>query len=302
MDGRISNFMQCASVRRYELTEGSERGLKVLDCDNGVLRFLINESKAADIMQVYHNGQNVSFVSKNGFTSRETAFLNRFEGGMLYTCGLDSIGAREGYAQHGTLHQIPARITCASCDENGICILAEIKDSALFGKNLVLKRRIYSAIGSEKLEISDTLENHAYENAEYCMLYHINVGYPMLDGGAYLEGDVKNVSPHTPWAEANCAKHLAMSAPQNSCEEMCYFLDIGTPKMSLINEKLGKKFTVEWSKDTLPCFLEWKSMCSGDYALGLEPCTTRANHTFQYSVLKPDDSVTMHVTLSVEKL
>ena len=44
MDGRISNFMQAASIRRYEMTEGKERGLKVIDCDNGKMRFLLNES------------------------------------------------------------------------------------------------------------------------------------------------------------------------------------------------------------------------------------------------------------------
>lgn len=56
MDGRISNFMQAASIRRYEMTEGKERGLCVLDCDNGKLRFLLNESKALDVMQLYQKG------------------------------------------------------------------------------------------------------------------------------------------------------------------------------------------------------------------------------------------------------
>lgn len=103
MDGRISNFMQAASIRRYEMTEGKERGLCVLDCDNGKLRFLLNESKALDVMQLYHEGQNISFISKNGFTAREIPFAGRFEGGMVYTCGLDSVGGREGFELHGTL-------------------------------------------------------------------------------------------------------------------------------------------------------------------------------------------------------
>ena len=44
MDGRISNFCQVASLRRYTLTEGVEKGIDVIDCDNGKLRFLINVS------------------------------------------------------------------------------------------------------------------------------------------------------------------------------------------------------------------------------------------------------------------
>ena len=35
MDGKISNFAQVASVRLYTIIEGKERGLDVLDCDNG---------------------------------------------------------------------------------------------------------------------------------------------------------------------------------------------------------------------------------------------------------------------------
>ena len=103
MDGRISNLAQVASIRRYTFTEGREKGLDVIDCDNGKIRFLLNVSKACDIMQIYHEGENVSFVSKNGFTAREIPFLNRFEGGMLYTCGLDSVGGRAGYDIHGSL-------------------------------------------------------------------------------------------------------------------------------------------------------------------------------------------------------
>ena len=79
MDGKISNPAQVCCLRRYELTEGKERGLKVIDCDNGRIRFLLNESKALDMMQLYDRGVNLSFISKNGFTARELPFAKRFE-------------------------------------------------------------------------------------------------------------------------------------------------------------------------------------------------------------------------------
>ena len=301
MDGRISNFQQVASVRRYELTEGRERGLRVIDCDNGKIRFLLDESKALDVMQLYHEGQNVSFLSKNAFTSREVNFLNRFEGGMVYTCGLDSVGGREGYELHGTLHNTPSRVTRAECSEEGIFIEAEIFDTALFGKNLVLKRRVFTSIGSETLEISDRLENRGYREEEYCLLYHVNVGYPMLDEGAKVVGEAKTVVSRTPWAQENVAARTTMTASVANEEEMCYFLTMKEPRISLVNEKIQKTFTLQWSADTLPHFVQWKSMASGDYALGLEPCTTDLDEKFSYRHVGAGVSVSFSLKLSVTK-
>ena len=259
MDGRISNFQQVASIRRYTLSEGREKGLDVLDCDNGKIRFLLNVSKACDIMQLYHEGQNISFISKNGFTKRETPFLRRFEGGMLYTCGLDSVGGRDGFELHGTLHNIPAEIIRAECNENGITVEAIIRDTALFGKNLVLKRKIFTAIGGDSVTLEDTLFNEGYKAEEYCLLYHINVGYPMLDDGAKVIADVESYTPRTAWAKQNEATIYAMNEAVPNQEETCYFLKLSKPEIALVNEKIGKKFTVSYSGDTLTHFVEWKS-------------------------------------------
>lgn len=301
MDGKISNFQQVASIRRYTLTEGIGKGLEVLDCDNGKIRFLLNVSKACDIMQLYHEGQNMSFVSKNGFTKREIPFLNRFEGGMLYTCGLDSVGGREGFELHGTLHNIPAEIIRAECNENGIVVEAIIRDTALFGKNLVLKRKIFTAIGGDSITLEDTLINEGYKAEEYCLLYHINVGYPMLDDGAKVVADVESYTPRTAWAKQNEGTMYEMNAPIPNQEETCYFLNLKKPEISLVNEKIGKKFTISYSGDTLPHFVEWKSMASGDYALGLEPCTTELDDGFMYRTIKEKEQIKFSVRLSIAK-
>lgn len=302
MDGRIANFAQIASLRRYELTEGKERGLRVLDCDNGKIRFLLNESKALDVMQLYHEGQNVSFISKNGFTARETPFANRFEGGMLYTCGLDSVGAREGYELHGSHHNAPARVTRAECSQAGILVEAETEETELFGKALRFRRRVFSAIGANVLEISDTLENFGARAENYCLLYHVNVGYPMLNEGAYLTDDAEECIPRTPWAAAHAAFRRETGAPVLNEEEMCYFLRLKTPEVSLVNKKLGKRFTLAWSGDTLPHFVEWKSMAAGDYALGLEPCTCPLDGGFYYRSLTAGESVRFSLRIGAETL
>ena len=299
MNGKISNFEQVASIRRYTYTDGAGKGLEVIDCDNGKIRFLLNVSKALDVMQLYHEGQNVSFVSKNGFTAREIDFLRRFEGGMLYTCGLDSVGGREGFELHGTLHGTPAHVLRAEVTEKEIVVEAVIRNSALFGKNLVLKRKVSTPIGGEEVRVEDALYNEGYMDEEYCLLYHINVGYPMLDDGAKVQAEVESYSPRSLWAKENEATMYEMNAPVVGQEETCYFLKLKTGKISLVNDKVGKTFGVEYSKDTLPCFVEWKSMASGDYALGLEPCTTELDDKFAYKTIKAGEEVRFTIRLSV---
>jgi hypothetical protein len=302
MNGKISNLCEVMSLRRYTLTEGREKGLEVIDCDNGRLRFLINVTKACDIMQMYHEGRNVSFVSKNGFSSRETDFIRRFEGGMLYTCGLDSVGSRDGYELHGTLHNTPATITRAECSDGKIIVEATVRDAALFGKDLVLKRRIETEMDGDTLMLTDVLTNEGARDEEYCLLYHINVGYPMLDSTARVLLDERSVIPRTPWSEKNKEKRHTIEEPTPCEEETCYFLALAEPRACLINERLGKSLTVSYSADTLPHFIEWKSMASGDYALGFEPCTTELDDRFKYSAIKPGESLRFSVDIAITKI
>lgn len=300
MDRRISNFDQVASVRRYVLCDGAQKGIEVIDCDNGNIRFLLNVSKACDVMQLYHEGQNVSFVSKNGFSKRELSFLNRFEGGMIYTCGLDSVGDREGYDVHGSFHSAPAKVLCARCDEQGIYVEAEIKSTALFGKNLKLIRRFFTAIGSDCVQMKDTLVNEGYKDEEYALLYHVNLGYPFIGEGTQIEVDVSRCFPRTAWSKERENDMRVLSAPVDNEQETCYFLTVDNAQMSVVN-KQGKRFTIAYSRDTLPCFVLWKSMASGDYAVGLEPSTTALDDQFAYKKIAPNQSVDFWLSVTIDK-
>jgi hypothetical protein len=302
MNEKIANLMQVASLRRYTMTEGVSKGLDVIDCDNGCIRFLLNVTKGLDVMQLYHEGQNVSFVSKNGFVAQNLPFGKRFEGGMLYTCGLDSVGGREGFEPHGTYHITPAEILTAQCDENGIVVEALIKSTALCGSHLVMRRKITCAVGENTLHLEDTLTNNGFVDAQYGILYHINVGYPMLDDGAKIEADAYACTPRNEIAVANEGAKFIMTDSVIGEEELCYFLHLNKPQVTLVNNKIGKKFTVTYSGDTLPQFLEWKSMASGDYALGLEPCTTILDDKFEYSKLAAGEKINFFIELKVTEI
>ena len=296
MDNRISNALQESYIRRYTLTDGKEAGLKVIELNNGILRVLLNESKALDVMQVWHKGVNMSFVSKNGFTARETPFLKRFEGGMVYSCGLDSIGGREGYELHGSLHNTPASVKSLVQEAEKLEVTANVECTSLFGENLLLSRKITLEGGTLLLE--DTLMNKGTKPADYCLLYHINVGYPMLDEGVEILADLDSVTPRNGYSKQFLQNRTVFEAPQEGIDERCYFLKNKSNWISAQNQKLGKELTITYSNDTLPALVQWNSPVSQDYALGLEPATSYLDDSFEYRHLQPAQQVEFSVALS----
>ena len=123
----------------------------------------------------------------------------------------------------------------------------------------------------------------------------------MLDNGAKVVADVESYTPRTAWAKQNEATMYAMNDAVPNQEETCYFLKLSKPEISLINEKIGKKFTVSYSGDTLTHFVEWKSMASGDYALGFEPCTTELDDRFAYKTIEVGEEIKFFVKILITK-
>ena len=223
------------------------------------------------------------------------------DGGLLYTCGLDVTGRVEGHDLHGTLHNTPAEIVFAGIVGDELVVEANVRVTTLFGQNLVFNRKVVSKIGEDDLTLNDTLINEGYANAEYCILYHINVGYPMLDEGAKIKLDYSKIYPCNDWANKNVETAGLITDCVPSQDEMCYYYDLVKPEVSLVNEKLNKTLTVKYSQDTLPCFLQWKSMASGDYALGIEPCSSKVGSNLKRKTIKAQEKVEFTVNIKISK-
>lgn len=297
---KTNNSLQTTYIRRYTLSDGAENGLKVIELNNGVLRVLLNESKALDIMQVWHKGVNMSFVSKNGFTSREIPFLNRFEGGMVYTCGIDSMGRREGFELHGNFHNTPARVVNINEDSDKLEIKAFIHTSALFGQNLTVERTV--TLEDHRLSLKDKLTNLGTKEENYCILYHTNFGYPMLDEGVEIVADLKGIDACTEAAQKDLPNRTVFKAPVDNLEERCFYLENNQDFVSVINRKINTKATVTYSKETLPVLVQWNSAASQDYALGIEPGTSRLGDELVYSKIAPQQTVDFYISLCFEEI
>ena len=222
--------------------------------------------------------------------------------GVPYSCGLDSVGGREGFELHGNLHNAPAKIVECKCDGKEIVVKAEIEDTSLFGKNLLLCRTVKTEVGGDTVFVEDELFNRGTKEEDYCLLYHINLGYPMLDEGVKICSETEEVIPRTPWSAERASDRTVFTDCVDNEDERCYFIRHKVPRVKVINEKLGKEFTLEYSADTLSCFVQWNSSASGDYALGIEPATTFLDDKFEYKKLGVGASVRFFLQLKVAKI
>lgn len=297
----INNPMQMCSAQKLCFYEGREKGEKIIHVDNGCLSFDVLSDRCLDIFSLRHKGENISFISKNGLYGGNGNFNSRFPGGMLFTCGLDTVGGRKEPI-HGKIHDIPADIKKVYADENCVEIIGEVRQSELFGENLLLKRKIYTEYGSGELLIDTVIENQGYKDAEYCLLFHMNIGYPMLDSGVKIKSPVTSTYPRTENAKRLLSKCFEITQPKDDAEEAVYFHTVEKGEIEVINEKLKKSVKFEYDEKMLPYFIEWRSLISGDYGLGIEPSTTTLDSDFKLKTLKAGEKHEYKIKIEINDL
>ena len=265
---------------------------------NGELELLFNKDNALDIVWAKYKGVNLSFLSKNGLNDGQRDFVGNFEGGFLYTCGMDNVsGCVEGKPIHGSLHYKKCDLAYAYEKDGVLYVYGEVRECALFGKNLLMKRLF--TVTDTSLQIEDTLENLDFRDTEYVLLYHINYGYPFLDECLKLNIPAINSDPLTEIAEKRKGEMFRITSPVDGGDEDVYYHTLSKGKVRLENP--NKNVTVEMVYDVkdFPVTLQWKSMISGDYALGIEPALTRFDQ-FKMQVLPANESKTNKIKINFQ--
>lgn len=288
---KVGSIQQEAYIRKIEYLEGRAGGMKAYQVKAGPLLFTAAEDKCLDITELSYKGVNYNFISKPGLQNRQAYDYNGFAGqrsvmgGMFFTCGTDNVGTpgiepHNMLPMHGSLRSTPAEHVCADCfwdgEEYKLKLSGEMRQAALFGGNMVLRRTLETSYGSKTIIIRDEFENQAYESCPFMLLYHFNIGYPLLDeetvihipsSKAVLIGEDKETQRR--WDKVD--------APIDGLPEEVFYHALkadeeGYARVSAYNKKLGAGLEISFRTEELPRFTQWKSMASGDYVMGLEPC------------------------------
>lgn len=311
---RVGNPEQLISIRESVMTDGKARGSRVITVQNGKFSFTLLPDRGFDVADLRYKGMNLSFMTKNGIVSPSIAhtdavgFVSSFTGGFLYTCGLDNIGGPEnGKVLHGSQTMVPA--SCITIDKHweGDEYVAKIsgllENTALFGQNIAIKRTYTIKYESNDIVLTDEIENRGFLDSEYLMLYHFNLGYPLIDEGAEVVLDSELTIPRTKEAEERMGDMYEVNAPVDVIPEFVYTHKLRgvNPTAKLINKKLGISASLTFNSDNLPWFSQWKSLASGDYALGLEPCTATLDGK-EPKRIKAGEKIVNRIVFNVEEL
>ena len=189
------------------------------------------------------------------------------------------------HSLHGRISTIPARLTGygESWTDDKCVLWAEgvVQQSAVFGEDLHLIRRIEAEVGENTIRICDRVLNHGFSRTPHMYFYHFNVGFPLLDEGSRFLAPIASVV----WAahdgadyEAQRVGYRTASAPRLNFREQVWQHDLrpdpaGNVAAAVVNDKIGLGLQIVTRKDELPCLYEWQSFQAGQYALAIEPST-----------------------------
>lgn len=287
------NQAQLGGTRHYTLSDGPALNMRAIDVNTGAgLEYTILPDRGMDISLARFRGTNLVYITPNGethpafFEPENIGWLRTFTGGLLTTCGLTYLGppvkdGDEDLGLHGRYSTIPAKLVADLSgwkgDEYQIKLKGTTEEGHLFGTKMRLEREITSVTGKNSIRITDIITNFGYKTSPFTILYHINLGYPLLSEDASLIIDPLETTPATAAAAAAIGEFRKFTKPQPDFFEHVYYHKLkadknGDTRVELQNKKPGIALSINFNINQLPLLTQWKMMGQGDYVLGLEPC------------------------------
>ena len=156
----------------------------------------------------------------------------------------------------------------------------KVRETRVFGENLLLHRRIWSKLDAAAFWIEDRVENLGFSPSPHMFLQHINLGFPLVDATTHLELPLHTTQPRDEEARRGLETCCEFEAPVPGYQEQVFYHDLqpdeaGQVQVRLVNPAFGGGqglgVSLKYAKADYPIFVEWKMMGEGLYVVGLEP-------------------------------
>jgi hypothetical protein len=299
---------QVFGVEAVELADGAARGVRALEFRTGSgLFFAVLVDRSMDIGRLEHRGVPLAWQSGTGFRGpflHDAAdeagggFMRGFSG-FLCTCGFDHIRQPDSgpaahfdmplrkqmsYPLHGRGSLLPARLVGYGerwdGDECTLWCEGVVAQVQVLGEHLTLTRRIEARVGQSSFRIHDRVTNEGFARTPHMLLYHINIGWPLLDEGARFRAPIRATLAANHPREIQRAGVRTQPGPAPRFFQQVFDHDAvadeaGRVPAALINDRLALGVVVDYRAAEFPCLQQWQALGDGIYALGIEPASTR---------------------------
>lgn len=291
---RIGDRGQVAYVGMAAFTDGPAAGTRYADVRMaGSLHAQILVDRGMDLGQVWYQGHPLAWLSGTGAVhpayGNDLNWLQLFHGGLLTGVGLENVGLPcevdgTAYGLHGRLSMTPARNVhwvVPDDDPNAVEVVGVVRETVVHGVDLELTRSYRFSTQDPSIVITDRLRNLGYVPAPVMMLYHVNIGYPVVDDGARIVAPSHEVIAFNEESVPGLADHLRVSAPSSNAVaevfELAFPEDEEEVHVGVMNDSFqptgGIGVLVSYSRRDLPRTYEWRMMGQGRYLVGIEPAT-----------------------------
>ncbi|MDQ3893651.1 MAG: aldose 1-epimerase family protein [Actinomycetota bacterium] len=308
---RVGNPTQVGGVELVRHEEGHARGVRSLIFRTGAgLSFAVVPDRGLDVGAADFAETGLCWLPPKGLAGPwyyegdldPTAWLRVGLGGLCNTAGLVSIGVPQeidtssfGFTQrlsarYGTHDRIS--VTPAShfsyderWEDDRLVLSAEgvVRQDIAYGENLSLRRRYETEVGSSRVSMLDVVTNEGWFETPHQILYHFNLGFPLVDEGAEIlaavDGKPRSLG-YSVGEDDGSDSWRSVTAPQSGFTFGGYEVSlkadaVGKVAVALVNRGLrgGLGFYLRYDGRQLPTYLAWRMMREGLYAIGLEPAT-----------------------------
>ncbi len=280
----VGHDSQLYGVEEHRLVGGRGDGMRLYEINNGKgLELTVSPDRNGDITRLRFKGMNMSYMGPCGYVApayydaQGANWLKSFTAGFLTTCGFQNVGTPnndngEDLPLHGAIANQPSEIAYWT-EENGALIVHTVtKDEIMFDRKLRLERKVIVHTDRNEFEIADRIVNTGDRVEPVEILYHMNMGYPLLDEDSVVEIPAASVTPRDDHAAEDIDTCLKMLPPQDGFVEQCYYHKFADEngRASIYQPKLGMGLEITFDASELDGFVEWKMMGVRDYVLGLE--------------------------------
>ena len=311
------DIRQFIDMRESTLTNG----MRVIDAYNSSgLTFTLLPDRGMDIYTASYKGMPLTWINKSAPFPPDGGYewLRQFNGGLMTTCGLTHVGPPEQDSETNEfrdLHGHYTRLRAYDMSVRGnwtsanyeMKLTAELAQSKLHGEQLAVTRRYNWKLGEPRINIVDFITNLSDKPVPFMMLYHFNMGYPIVREGTELVV-ASDVYSRDKTARQGLSTWNIYDKAISGYDEQVFYHHVkndptGRTHATLTNDDIGLKFS--WKTDTLPYLTQWKNTRKNMYINGIEPgnCVpegqNKARESGRLIMLEPDEMVTNSLTVEV---